>query len=236
MSNGTWIARPGRLYVVATPVGNLADIGARARDLLASCDLIACEDTRTAAKLLQHIGAQTPTEAYHEHNERRKASLLADRLQEGLSICLISDAGTPAISDPGFRLVRECRRRGLPVEPVPGPCAFVAALSASGLPTNGFLFAGFLPPKSAGRKRFFETHRDFPYTLVLYESCHRIAKAVEETEEMLGPGRIIAVAKEISKMHETFFVGPVVQVKKQLESASLKGEFVFLIAPNGFEL
>lgn len=229
-------ARAGRLYVVATPIGNLSDITLRAKQILASCDLVLCEDTRSTGKLLHYLGLKRPMESYHDHNERQKAPALADKLQEGSSICLVSDAGTPAISDPGFRLVRECRRRNIPVEPIPGPCAFIAALSASGLPTNGFLFVGFLPPKSAARKKFFEEHRDFPYTLVLYESCHRIAKAVAEATEVLGPDRVLAVAKELTKLHETFLVGPTVKVKKELVATPLKGEFVFLIAPRDFEL
>ena len=143
---------------------------------------------------------------------------------------------SPALSDPGFRIVRACRRRGLPVIPVPGPSALTAVLSASGLPTNGFLYVGFLPAKSAARITFFDQHRDFDYTLALYESCHRIDKAVAEIVTTLGPERVLCVAKEVTKLHETFFVGPAGDVQARLAKASLKGEFVLLIAPQDFVL
>src|SRR5690606_18143094 len=161
-NDGGNIAQPGHLYVVATPIGNLSDITMRAASLLASCDLVACEDTRTSGILLAHLALKKDTTSYHEHNEKEKTPWIVGLLEEGKSICLISDAGTPAISDPGFRLVRECRRRGLPVVPAPGPSAVIATLCASGLPTNGFFYAGFLPPKSAARRRFLETYQEFP--------------------------------------------------------------------------
>jgi 16S rRNA (cytidine1402-2'-O)-methyltransferase len=227
---------PGHLYVVATPIGNLADLTDRARAILGSVDLVACEDTRTTGALLNRLGLKRELFPYHEHNESEAAVRLAERLAAGLSVAVVSDAGTPALSDPGFRIVRECRRHGLPVVPVPGPCAHTAALSASGLPTNGFLFVGFLPPKSAARRHFFEQHRDFRYTLVLYESCHRIAKAVDDIVAVLGGRRVVCVAKEISKLHETFWVGPAAEVQSRLEQASLKGEFVLLVAPGDFQL
>jgi len=228
---------PGHLYVVATPIGNLHDLSPRARSILSQADLLACEDTRTTGQLLARLGLPHKTlVAYHDHNERELAPKLADELASGKSVALVSDAGTPAISDPGFRLVRAARRRALPVVPVPGPCAFAAALSASGLPSNGFLFVGFLPPKSAARIAFFEKHRDFAYTLILYESCHRIEKAVTELHDSLGPERVICVAKELTKLHESFLVGPAAQVRDALSQASLKGEFVLLIAPQGFVL
>ena len=174
--------------------------------------------------------------AYHEHNEIEAAEKLAHQLGQGSSIAVVSDAGTPALSDPGFRVVRACRRRGLPVVPVPGPSALTAVLSASGLPTNGFLYVGFLPAKSAARVAFFEKYRDFDYTLALYESCHRIDKAVDEIVSTLGENRVICIAKEVTKLHETFFVGPSADVRARLAKASLKGEFVLLIAPRDFEL
>ena len=149
---------------------------------------------------------------------------------------VVTDAGTPGLSDPGFRLVRACRRRGLPVVPVPGPSALTAVLSAAGLPTNGFLFVGFLPAKSAARIAFLENHRDFPYTIALYESCHRIAKFIDEIEAGLGPNRVICVAKEATKVHETFLVGPATDVRQRLAQTSLKGEFVVLVAPADFVL
>jgi 16S rRNA (cytidine1402-2'-O)-methyltransferase len=140
------------------------------------------------------------------------------------------------MSDPGFRVVRACRRRGLPVVPVPGPVAFAAVLSASGLPTNGFLFAGFLPPKSSARLAFLGSHRDFGYTIALYESCHRIAKALDDIVASLGPDRVVCVAKEVSKVHETFWVGPAGAVRDQVTGASLKGEFTLLVAPSDYRL
>lgn len=234
--NASLTAQPGHLYVVATPIGNLADLTDRARAILANVDLIACEDTRTSGALLTRIGLRKSLVAYHEHNELEAATRLADEVAAGKSVAVISDAGTPALSDPGFRVVRECRRRGLPVVPVPGPSALTAVLSASGLPSNGFLYVGFLPPKSAARVSFFERQRDFEYTLALFESCHRIDKAVAEIVATLGAERVICVAKEVTKLHETFFVGPAGDVAARLAKASLKGEFVLLIAPAAFVL
>lgn len=235
-SNGGTIAQAGHLYVVATPIGNLNDISSRAISLLSSCDLIACEDTRTSGILLAHLGVKKPTTSYHDHNEKEKSLELVAALESGKSICLISDAGTPAISDPGFRIVRECRSRGLPVVPIPGASALIAALSASGLPTNGFFYAGFLPPKSAARRRFLETHADFPYTICLFESSHRITKFLAEIVDVLGPDRVLSLSKEITKRHETFLTGDAVEVEKQLLAMSRKGEFVLLIAPKDFKL
>ena len=236
MENNSLTPQPGHLYVVATPIGNLADLTERARAILGSVDLVACEDTRTTGSLLTRLGFRKELVPYHDHNETEMAVRLAEQLVAGKSIAVVSDAGTPALSDPGFRLVRECRRRGLPVVPVPGPSALIAVLSASGLPTNGFLYVGFIPPKSAARISFFEKHREFAYTLALYESCHRIDKAVEEILATLGPDRVICVAKEVTKLHETFFVGPVSEVQARLAKASLKGEFVLLVAPQDFVL
>ena len=236
MENTSLTPQPGHLYVVATPIGNLADLTERARAILGSVDLVACEDTRTTGTLLTRLGFRKDLVAYHEHNEIEMAERLADQLAAGKSIAVVSDAGTPALSDPGFRVVRACRRRGLPVVPIPGPSALVAVVSASGLPTNGFLYVGFLPPKSAARIAFFEKHREFPYTLALYESCHRIDKFAAEIVETLGPGRVICIAKEITKLHETFHVGLASDVQAKLMAGSLKGEFVVLIAPNDFTL
>lgn len=227
---------PGHLYVVATPIGNLADLTVRARALLGTVDLVACEDTRTTGALLTRLGLHRELVAYHEHNEAEAAERLADQLAAGRSVALVSDAGTPALSDPGFRLVRACRRRGLPVVPVPGPCALTAVLSAAGLPTNGFLFAGFLPPKASARTAFLERYRDFDYTLALYESCHRIDKFSAEIIATLGPDRVVCIAREVTKLHETFLVGRAADVGERLLKGSLKGEFVVLIAPADFTL
>ena len=236
MENTSLTPSPGTLYVVATPIGNLADLTDRARAILGGVDLVACEDTRTTGALLTRLGLRKDLVAYHEHNETEAAERLADQVTAGKSVAVVSDAGTPAISDPGFRIVRACRRRGLPVIPVPGPSALTAVLSASGLPTNGFFYAGFLPPKSAARTAFFERHRDFPYTIVLFESCHRIDKAVAEITTTLGSDRVICVAKEVTKLHEAFLTGPAAEVQARLARTSLKGEFVLLIAPGDFTL
>ncbi len=235
-TNASLTPQPGHLYVVATPIGNLADLTDRARAILGAVDLIACEDTRTTGAMLTRLGLHRPLVPYHEHNETEAAEKLAAEVAAGKSIAIVSDAGTPALSDPGFRLVRACRRRGLPVVPVPGPSALTAVLSASGLPTNGFLYVGFLPPKSAARLAFFEKHRDFTYTIALYESCHRIDKAVDELVATLGPTRVICVAKEVTKLHEAWIVGPAADVQSRLAKTSLKGEFVLLIAPADFVL
>ncbi len=235
-ANASLTPQPGTLYVVATPIGNLADLTERARAILGAVDLVACEDTRTTGGLLTRFGLHRELTAYHEHNELEAATRLADLVAAGKSVALVSDAGTPTLSDPGFRLVRACRQRGLPVVPVPGPSALTAVLSASGLPTNGFLFVGFLPPKSAARLAFLEQHRDFRYTLALYESCHRIEKFTTEIVEKLGPARVVCLAREVTKLHETFLVGPAAEVQARLVAGSQKGEFVVLIAPGDFKL
>jgi len=226
----------GHLYVVATPIGNLADITERARALLGGVDLIACEDTRTTGSMLTRFGIRRELVSYHEHNEIAAAERLADQIAAGRSIALVSDAGTPGLSDPGFRLVRACRRRGLTVVPVPGPCAVTTALSASGLPTNGYLFVGFLPAKTSVRTAFLEKYRTFEFTLTLYESCHRIDKFADEIVAVLGPDRVVCIAKELTKLHETFLVGRAADVRDRLAKTSLKGEFVVVIAPESFVL
>ncbi len=236
MANASLTPSPGTLHVVATPIGNLADLTERARAILAAVDLVACEDTRTTGALLTRLGLQKTLVAYHDHNETDAAEKIADQLTAGQSVALVTDAGTPAISDPGFRLVRACRRRGLPVVPVPGPSALTAVLSASGLPTNGFLFVGFLPPKSAARLTFLERYRDFPYTLALYESCHRIEKFTAEIVAKLGPARVVCLAREVTKLHETFLVGPAAEVQARLAAGSHKGEFTVLVARGDFTL
>jgi 16S rRNA (cytidine1402-2'-O)-methyltransferase len=235
-SNASLVPQPGHLYVVATPIGNLADLTDRARAILGAVDLVACEDTRTTGAMLTRLGLRRELVAYHEHNETEAAERLVEQLAVGRSVAVVSDAGTPGLSDPGFRIVRACRRRGLPVVPVPGACALTAVLSASGLPTNGFLFVGFLPPKSAARITFLSRYRDFEYTLALYESCHRIDKFATEIVSTLGPDRIVCIAKEITKLHETFLVGPAAEIDERLRRTSLKGEFVVLIAPATYEL
>jgi len=235
-ANASLTPQPGHLYVVATPIGNLADLSERARAILGNVDLVACEDTRTTGAMLTRFGLHRDLVAYHDHNETEAAEKLTELVAQGKSVAVVSDAGTPGISDPGFRIVRACRRRQLPVVPVPGACALIAVLSAAGLPTNGFFFAGFLPPKTAARTAFLEKHRDFDYTLALYESCHRIDKFAAEIVAVLGAERVVCIAKEVTKLHETFFIGRAADVEARLAKASLKGEFVVLIAPHDFVL
>jgi 16S rRNA (cytidine1402-2'-O)-methyltransferase len=235
-TNTSLVAQPGHLYVVATPIGNLSDLTARATAILGSVDTVACEDTRTTGALLGRLGIKRDLVAYHEHNETEAAERLVEMMVAGRSVAVVSDAGTPGLSDPGFRVVRASRRRGIPVVPVPGPVAFALVLSASGLPSNGLMFAGFLAPKSSARLAFLGKYRDFEFTIALYESCHRIDKAVDDIVAALGPERVVCVAKEVTKLHETFWVGPVAEVREKLAKASLKGEFTVLIAPADFRL
>ncbi len=227
----------GVLYVVATPIGNLSDLSPRAVSVLKGADAILCEDTRTSRKLLTRWDIPADSlHPYHEHNEKELAPRLTDRIAAGARLAMISDAGTPGLSDPGFRIVRECRRRGLPVIPIPGPNAAVASLCASGLPTDAFFFAGFLPPKKAARQRFFEAYRNFPHTVCLYESCHRIEKCLADIVSTLGPDRTVAVCKELTKLHEKWLVGKSGEVLEKLQSLSRKGEFVVLIASADYDL
>ena len=236
MNSGDESSATGSLYLVATPIGNLGDCSPRAKETLATCDLIACEDTRVTAKLLFHLGIKVPTTSYREENERRKAPELVDRIERGEKIGLVSDAGFPAISDPGFRVVRECRRRNLPVVPVPGPNAAITALAVSGLPTDKFLYLGFLPNKSAGRCRVLEQWNDFPGSLVIYESKYRVAKALADIENVFGPARIICIAREITKMHETFYIGKITDFTIPFAEKKAKGEFVLIVGPAGYVL
>ncbi|MGJ8639426.1 MAG: 16S rRNA (cytidine(1402)-2'-O)-methyltransferase [Opitutaceae bacterium] len=228
----------GTLTLVAAPIGNLSDMTRRAVEVLSNATHIACEDTRVTGKLLSklEISYEAKLISYREENESYMASELADRLEAGEDIALIADAGTPAISDPGFRLVRECRKRRLRVTTAPGVSAVVTALSLSGLPSDGFLYVGFLPPKSAARKRFFEAHKDFGYTIVVYESCHRIGKFLNDLVATLGDERCISVCRELTKLHETVHTGAAGEVRDRVAKGSQKGEFVVVIAKAGFEL
>lgn len=227
---------PGTLYVVATPIGNLGDLTIRAVSLLQQVSWIACEDTRTTGRLLERIGSRCRTVSYHEHNEQERTAELLARLQQGDSGALVSDAGTPAISDPGFRLVRACRRAGVTVIAVPGANAAIAALSVSGLPTHAFSFHGFLAPKSAARQRFLRENAAATHTLVLYESSHRIAKLADDIVAELGRERCVCIARELTKRHETVLSGPIGELRPRLIGANLKGEFVVCIAPADFVL
>jgi 16S rRNA (cytidine1402-2'-O)-methyltransferase len=228
----------GQLVLVGTPIGNLGDVSARAMDALRNAHTIACEDTRVTGKLLHKLGIETEAAfiSYREANERQRAEELTERIAGGATIALVSDAGMPAISDPGFRLVRACRHRGLRVTATPGPTALTTALAISGLPSDGFLYAGFLPPKRAARRRFFEAHENFGYTIILYESCHRIGKCLDDLVEVLGPDRCISVGRELTKLHESVHSGPAGEVRRQVAEASQKGEFVVSIAKAGFSL
>lgn len=227
---------PGKLLVVATPIGNRSDLSPRARQALHEADLIACEDTRVTRKLFAEGISVPPLLACHEHNESEQAAAIVQRIQKGATVALVSDSGTPAISDPGFRVVRACRKAELTVEPIPGPSAAVAALSAAGLPSDRFLFVGFLAPKTAARRRFLEEQRAFDGTLILYESTHRLRKMLDDIVAVLGPDRTICVAREITKLHETIHTGAAGAVRERVAAGSVKGEAVVLIAKEGFVL
>ena len=219
----------GTLFLVATPIGNLEDITHRALRVLAEVDLIACEDTRRTRVLLDHFGIRTKMVSYHEHNERERAEELAARLSEGASVAVVTDAGTPAVSDPGFRLVRAAVGVGARVVPVPGAAAFVAALVASGLPTDEFYFGGFLPARTHARRAKLEAVRDLGATLVFYESPHRIAQALADAREVLGE-REAAVARELTKLHEEVARGRLSELAERFSSeGSARGEMVIVI-------
>ena len=223
----------GTLYIVATPIGNLEDITLRAVRVLKEVDIIACEDTRQTRKLLDHYGIRKPQVSYHEHNEKSRAQELLLELQSGKSIALVSDAGTPLIADPGYRLVDLAREAGIAVSPVPGPSAIVAALSASGLPSASFLFRGFLPPKSTQRRKLLEQLKPSESTLIFYETPHRIVEALNDIEAILGP-RPIVLARELTKLHEEFLRGTALELRQILEGrTSVKGEFVLMIGKAG---
>lgn len=219
----------GTLYVVGTPIGNLEDITLRALATLKSVDLIACEDTRRTQKLLQHYEIQTPTTSYHEHNELTRAAELILRMEEGAKIALVSDAGMPGISDPGYRLISLSIRHRIPVVPIPGASAFVAALVASGLPTDAFRFTGFLPAKAAQRRKVLEQVKTARKTLILYEAPHRIIETLEDVLKIMG-NRHIVVAREVTKIHEEFLRGRCEDVLGQLrQRGEVQGEITLLI-------
>src|SRR5882757_2409029 len=218
----------GCLYLVGTPIGNLEDITLRALRILKESDQIACEDTRHTQKLLSHYEISKPLLSYHEHNEMTRAAELLIALEQGAKIALVSDAGMPLVSDPGYRLVALCLRHQIPVVPVPGPSALLAALSASGLPNEEFLFVGFLPQRSGERRRAFERLRIEDRTLILYEAPHRIADCVSDAREILGD-RQACVAREITKMHEEFRRGKLSEIEESLKERPAKGEITFLI-------
>ena len=220
---------PGTLYIVATPIGNLEDITLRALRVLKEVDVIAAEDTRHTQILLNHHGIRTPLTSYHEHNERTKAQELVTRLEHGKDIALVSDAGTPAISDPGFRLVVEAIRAAIRIIPVPGASALTAVLSASGLPTDRFIFEGFLPAKKKQRRERLHTLRDETRTLIFYEAPHRLRDTLDDVHELLG-NRETVLAREVSKVHEEFLRGTISEIIHMLASHDIRGEVTLIIS------
>jgi 16S rRNA (cytidine1402-2'-O)-methyltransferase len=218
------------LYLVATPIGNLEDITFRAVRVLKEVDRIACEDTRQTQKLLNHYGITTRTISYHEHNEMTRSAELVKDMQEGASVALVTDAGMPGISDPGYRLISLAIRHHLPVVPIPGASAFLAALVASGLPTDSFRFSGFLPAKRGERRAALEAIRTSPRTQVFYEAPHRIVEALADVVEVLGPDRHVVIAREVTKLHEEFLRGRAGEVVVTLKARDgVKGEITLLI-------
>jgi 16S rRNA (cytidine1402-2'-O)-methyltransferase len=225
---------PGTLYVVATPLGNLEDITLRALRTLKEVALVACEDTRRTRGLLTHFDIHAEVTSYFEHNKLRKGARLLEALMAGRSIALVTDAGTPGISDPGFQLVRQAREAGVPVVPVPGPSALVAALSASGVPADRFVFDGFLPVKPGRRRHRLEALRDLEMTVVCYESPHRILATLEAIEEVFGE-RPIVVARELTKQFEEIVRGSAAALRERLGAGTARGEFTLIIPPARFE-
>ncbi len=220
------------LYLVSTPIGNLEDITLRALRVLKEVDLIACEDTRHTRKLLDHFGIRKPVISYHEHNEQVRAAELAGRLAQGESIAIVTDAGTPGISDPAYRIVRAAIEQGVEVVPIPGPAALIAGLVASGLPTDSFYFGGFLPPRKGARRTRFDELRSERSTLVFYESPHRIREALSDAEEVLGD-REASLARELTKLHEQFLRGRLSEIRARLDVQSPRGEMTLVIAGCG---
>jgi 16S rRNA (cytidine1402-2'-O)-methyltransferase len=225
-----WPRMAGTLYIVATPIGNLEDISQRALRILREVDLIACEDTRHNGKLLRHFGIETKTISYHEHNERERAEELCSILESAKSVALVSDAGTPLISDPGFRIVNAAIKKGISVVPIPGAAAIVAALAASGLPTDQFYFAGFLPARANARRAKLEELAAIPATLIFYEAPHRISATLRDAIDVLGD-REAVVARELTKLHEEFARGRLSELAEAFSKpANVRGEIVLMIS------
>ncbi|MFN0278445.1 MAG: 16S rRNA (cytidine(1402)-2'-O)-methyltransferase [Pyrinomonadaceae bacterium] len=219
---------PGTLYLVATPIGNLQDITLRALETLRTVDLIACEDTRHTRNLLNHFRISNRTISYHEHNEQERADDLADRLMQGDSIAIVSDAGTPGICDPGFRIVQRAIEIGAAVVPIPGAAAFISGSVASGVATDAIFFGGFLPPKKGERRKRLEEVREIPATLIFYEAPHRLAKSLADCHEVLGD-RNAVVARELTKVHEDITRGDLAELAKIYSKTKVKGEIVLVI-------
>ncbi|MCB1462002.1 MAG: 16S rRNA (cytidine(1402)-2'-O)-methyltransferase [Nitratireductor sp.] len=221
---------PG-LYLVATPIGNLGDMTVRGLEVLASADTIACEDTRVTGKLLKHFAIATRMTAYHEHNADKAGPKLLEMLREGARVALVSDAGTPLVSDPGYRLVEAARAEGLPVWPVPGASAPIAALAASGMPSDTFLFDGFLPTKTNARRKRLGELRDIPATLIFFESPNRLAECLADIAAELGETRRLAVCRELTKLHEEVRSGGAGELAQAYAGQKVKGEIVLVLAP-----
>ena len=228
------MSEKGCLYLVATPIGNLADFSPRAQSVLRDSDIIACEDTRVTQKLLSHIGLSKPLVSYREENERKQTPQLILEMVSGKKIALVSDAGFPSVSDPGFCLVRQCRREGFEVVPIPGPNAAITALAASGLPTHNFLFLGFPPKGKVAFQNLLEKWKDFGGSLIFYQSKYKIPATFEVLEKAFGKDRYISVARELTKIHETILVGTIAEVKSKSKDLSQKGEFTIVVAPHDF--
>lgn len=222
----------GTLYIVATPIGNLEDLSPRARQTLAAVDIVAAEDTRHTGRLLSHFGVKTPLFALHDYNEAERAGLLVDALREGRSVALVSDAGTPLISDPGYRVVQAAHKAGITVAPIPGPSALAAALSVAGLPTDRFCFEGFVPAKPKARRDRLSSLADESRTMVFYESVHRVADCIDAMIEAFGSDRLAFIGRELSKLHEQLQLAPLEQLREQLAAGDIvaKGEFVIVVA------
>ena len=222
------------IYLVATPIGNLEDISDRQRRVLETCDLVACEDTRRTGLLLSRLSIKKPLASYHEHNERARAEELAERAAAGGRIAVVSDAGLPGISDPAYRVVRAAVERGVPVIPIPGPSSVTAALVASGLPTDRFVFEGFLPQKGERRLRRLEELLEEERTAVLFESPHRVLRLIGEIAER-APARPVVLARELTKLHEEFIRGTAAEVAEKTKDRKIKGECVLMIGPKRME-
>ncbi|HEY3104746.1 MAG TPA: 16S rRNA (cytidine(1402)-2'-O)-methyltransferase [Pyrinomonadaceae bacterium] len=223
----------GELFIVTTPIGNLEDITQRALRVLREVDVIACEDTRHTQKLLNHFGISTKAISYHEHNERERAAELCQSIESGKNVALVSDAGTPLISDPGFRILNAAIERGISVVPVPGPTALTTALAASGLPTDQFLFAGFLPSRASARRTKLEGLAANPATLIFYEAPHRIVATLKDARDVLGT-RHAVVARELTKLHEEFARGTLAELVEHFSGKpSIRGEIVLMISGRG---
>jgi 16S rRNA (cytidine1402-2'-O)-methyltransferase len=226
----------GCLFLVATPIGNLGDLTDRGKKVLSECDLIACEDTRVTKKLLANLELSKPMISYREENEKRQSGILAEEILKGQRVALLSDAGYPGISDPGFRLVRECRKQNIQVVPIPGPNAAITALAASGLPTHHFLFLGFPPKGKVAFENLLQKWEDFEGSLIFYQSKYKMESTLEILKKVYGEQRFLAVARELTKLHESIVVGTISSVQETSLRSSQKGEFTLVIAPSDYVL